>query len=93
MRLVRHGIKGLGIVLVLLFAGVFAGIEAPPEIGVNGFDDDVVSITLNFNENDVELVREGEYVRVDCGSDFNYIVREGYPMLPYKVEVIKLPFG
>ncbi|MCD6447501.1 MAG: peptidase C25 [Thermoplasmata archaeon] len=93
MRLVRHGIKGLGIVLVLLFAGVFAGVEVPPEINVNGSDEDVMTFTFNFNENDVEFVRKGEYVRIDCGDNFNYIVREGYPMLPYKVEVIKLPFG
>ena len=71
MRLVRHGIKGLGIVLVLLFAGVFAGVEVPPEINVNGFDEDVMTFTFNFNENDVEFVRKGEYVRIDCGDNFN----------------------
>ncbi len=89
--MIANGIKGLGIVLILLFAGALAGIETPIETEEN--ENNTITLTFEFDKEDFEIERKNAYVAIDCKKEMNYVVKEGYPMLPYDVKVLKFPVG
>ena len=89
--MIANGIKGLGIVLILLFAGALAGVETPIETEEN--ENNTITLTFEFDKEDFEIERKNAYVAIDCKKEMNYVVKEGYPMLPYDVKVLKFPVG
>ena len=89
--MIANSIKGLGMALIPLFAGILAGIEVQIEAGEN--EDNTITLSFEFDERDFKIERKNAYVVIGCKREIKYILKEGYPMLPYEVKVLKFPIG
>ena len=90
--MIIKSVKILGIIFVLLLTGAFAGVETVTQEKEKK-EINSIEINFEFQKEDFEMEKVGEYVRIESKEEMNYIMKEGYPMLPYKVKVIKFPAG
>ncbi|MCD6480661.1 MAG: peptidase C25 [Thermoplasmata archaeon] len=74
---------------MLMLVSAFAGVNTPSTTS-DAADEKILDISLTFLP---EMEEEEGYIVVDFEGGTNHIVRDGYPSLPYRVEVLKFPAG
>ncbi|RLF47942.1 MAG: peptidase C25 [Thermoplasmata archaeon] len=86
---IKGGIISI-VIFTILLTPAFAGIE-------NIFNDNrevqAKAINLSFDFSPPEIKEKDEYVAIDFEGRDNYLIKDGYPTIPYEIKVLKFPFG
>ena len=77
------------IAAMLLGTSALAGINTVPQIA----DKDDVHKEMIMSFSPLETTQSDSYVTVTAEDEMTYLHKEGYPILPYKTEVMIFPFG
>jgi len=51
------------------------------------------STLLSMDFSVPEVKEKGEYITIEPNSDMSFLMEEGFPILPYKIEVLTFPLG
>ncbi len=87
--------KKVGVVVVigvmLLGTSTLAGINAPFLEGAKEEYGEEIALSMEFLP---PMIKEDDkYAVIESGNDMTCMMNEGFPLLPYKTEVITFPFG